>query len=309
MTEKESRPEGQIEGRITKALGGFYYVQTREELLECRARGIFRRDEITPYVGDNVLIERTDEGKGYIMDILERRNHLIRPPIANIDQLMIVISTVSPAPNFLVVDKIVAVAEYKGIEPVIVVTKTDMRADERLVRTYEQAGYRALSVDYESGTGLEEVKQLLRGKVTAFTGNSGVGKSTLINAIDPHLGLATAGISEKLGRGKHTTRHVELFSVCGGFVADTPGFSSIELERFAVIFKDKLQYCFREFEPYIQNCRFTGCSHTIEKGCAVLAAVQSGEISPSRHNSYLTLYEDAKRINEWETQSAKERSK
>ena len=287
-------------GLIVKALGGFYYVRTEAGLFECRARGIFRKEEISPYVGDRVTIERTEEDRGSITAIAPRKNHLIRPPVANIDQLMMVVSTTQPKPNYLVLDKLIAVAEYKEITPVLVITKEDLEEGQEIVDIYRLAGYEVYTVSSTLGTGVEAVRGALEGKITAFTGNTGVGKSSLLNALEPGLGLETAHISQKLGRGRHTTRHVELYEVAGGYVADTPGFSAVELDSFEIIFKDQLQYCFREFEDYIPGCKFTGCSHTKEKGCAVLKAAAEGKIAPSRLESYQAMYEDAKKLNEWE---------
>lgn len=287
-------------GIIMKATGGFYYVKTDSETLECRARGIFRKEEITPYVGDRVEVEPTDETKGYLHSIAPRKNFLIRPAVANLDQLVLVVSTVEPSPNLLVLDKLLAIAEFKRIRPVLAISKRDLGDSGALEGIYRQAGYDVFPLSSQTGDGIDALRGSLAGKLTAFTGNTGVGKSSLLNALDPHLGLETAHISKKLGRGRHTTRHVELHEVAGGLVADTPGFSSVELERFEVIFKEELQHCFPEFEDLIPKCRFTGCSHTKERGCAVLQALREGRIAPSRHESYLALYEDAKKLNEWE---------
>ncbi len=293
----------EYEGLIVKALGGFYYVQTSQGILACRARGVFRKEEISPYVGDRVMVEPTEEDRGYVTAILPRKNQLIRPPVANIDQLVMVVSTTQPKPNYLVLDKLIAIAEYKEIAPVLVVTKEDLDEGEELIAIYRSAGYPVYPVSSLTGSGIQEVRGILAGKITAFTGNTGVGKSSLLNALDPKLELATAHISQKLGRGRHTTRHVELYPVEGGYVADTPGFSAVELEHFEVIFKDQLQYCFREFAPCLNHCKFTGCSHTKEKGCAVLEAAAQGKIAPSRMESYHAMYEDAKKLNEWEYSS------
>ncbi len=289
----------QIRGMIVKATGGFYYVAAGEELIECRARGLFRKEGITPYVGDHVVLERTGEN-GYITVIEERKNYLIRPPLANLDQLIIVVSVDEPPPNLLIIDKMIAIACYRGITPVIVVTKTDLEAGEYLQTIYRSACCQVIMVSNLTSLGSEEVRILLSGKVSAFCGNTGVGKSSLLNCLDPALNLATDAISQKLGRGKHTTRTVELFRIGGGYIADTPGFSAIETERLDPIRKEALQYCFSEFEEYIPHCRFTGCSHTKEKDCAVLAAVEKGEIAQSRHQSYLAMYEEQKMLKEWE---------
>ncbi len=269
--------------------------------MECRARGVFRKEGVTPYVGDLARAELTGEGKGYLIELLPRKNFLIRPPVANIDLLVLVVSTVSPAPNRFVLDKMLAVAEHKGIEPMLAVTKSDLRRDPELLADYRKAGYRCLELSSATGEGVAELReQLTGGRLVVFSGNTGAGKSSLLNALEPGLSLATGEVSEKLGRGRHTTRHVELYPVGGGFLADTPGFSSVELEKFAVIRKEELAGCFREFQPYVDQCRFGDCSHTGEKGCAVVEAVQRGEIARSRFESYCTLYEDAKKLNDWE---------
>lgn len=284
-------------------MGGFYYVKTTQALFECRARGKFRKIEQTPLVGDEVEISPTEEGKGYVTRILPRRNFLVRPPLANIDRLILVTSIDEPAPNTLVLDKLIAIAEHKEIDPAVVITKADLQKDQAVAFAdiYRGCGFDVFVVSNETGEGVDQVRAYLQGKLSAFCGNSGVGKSSLLNRIDERLQLETAHISQKLGRGRHTTRHVELYELPeGGYIADTPGFSSVDLERCEVILKDQLQYCFREFEEYIPQCKFTGCSHTCEKGCAVIRAVEEGKIPISRHENYRALYEDAKNIKEWE---------
>ena len=292
---------GEPQGLIVKATGGFYYVDCGGVVYSCRARGLFRKTGLTPYVGDMAQVEPIDAETGYITAILPRKNSLIRPPMANIDQLAIVVSSVQPLPNPLVIDTMTAIAARRGIAALLVFTKSDLGGAEQLAESYRKAGYPVVTVSSLQGAGVDEVRRHLAGKVTAFTGNSGVGKSTLLNAIDPRLSLHTAEISDKLGRGRHTTRHVELYRLPeGGYVADTPGFSALEIEQFEKMTADQLQYCFPEFEPYIGNCRFTGCSHTREKGCAVLAALHNGEIAASRHQSYLALYEKLKDVRQWQ---------
>ncbi len=290
-----------MQGRILKATGGFYYVLSGEILYECRARGLFRKQGVSPLVGDWVEIEETGGEKGYVTQILDRKNSLLRPPLANLDQLFLVVSVVDPLPNLLVLDKLIAISEHKGIEPTLVVTKTDLGDGATLEETYQKAGLRVFKTGLGADGQLDELRQAMTGKISAFCGNSGVGKSSLLNRIDGRLHLSTAQTSQRLGRGRHTTRHVQLYPVAGGgYIADTPGFSSMDLERYEWILKDELQYCFREFAPYLKDCRFTGCSHTKEKGCAVLAALDRGEIASSRHGSYCALYEAAKNIREWE---------
>lgn len=293
-----------IRGRIVKSLGGFYYVadsENKENIIECRARGVFRQQNIKPCVGDWAEVELTPQGKGYVVELEPRKNSLVRPPLANLDQLVLVVSIADPAPNAFVLDKLIAIAEYQKIEPVIVITKCDLADPQVFANIYRKAGFQVYLTKSLEHQGLEVVMEMLQGKTSAFCGNSGAGKSTLLNAIDPRLSLDTGDISQKLGRGRHTTRHVELFELQnGGFVADTPGFSAVDLEKFQTILKDELADCFREMRPYEGKCRFTGCSHTKESGCAVLQAVKDGEISESRHQSYLNLYELAKNIKEWE---------
>ena len=286
-------------GRIIRQTGGFYYVETERGVIECRARGLFRKEKITPLVGDNVEVDMTENGKGYVTAILPRKNSLVRPPVANIDLLLLILSITDPAPNLSIVDKMLAIAEHKDIEAAIVVTKADLADTTALCETYRKAGYQVVSINSLSDSP-DAIKPLIEGKICVLAGNTGVGKSTLLNALDPELMLKTGETSKKLGRGRHTTRVTELFELCGGYIADTPGFSSLETMQLEIIKKDALEFCFKEFEPYIGQCRFTGCSHTKEKGCAVLQALAEGEIAPSRHESYLQMYEDAKQIKEWE---------
>ena len=297
-TEEKDLPKA--EGLIIKATGGFYYVLSDETVYECRARGAFRRNETSPLVGDRVTISVLPKGKGYIHAIHERKNSMVRPPLANLDQLVMVVSVAEPAPNLLVLDKLIAVAEHQDVEPVLVFTKTDLGDVKQYSDIYRKAGFRVYEVCALEHKGTEEVLEMLKGKISAFCGNSGAGKSSLMNDNLPELSLNTAEISKKLGRGRHTTRHTELFEIEGGFVADTPGFSAIEMEKVEIIRKDALQYCFREFEPYIMKCKFTGCSHTSEKGCAVLEAKEQGIIPESRHRNYCMMYEEAKQLKEWE---------
>lgn len=290
-----------IQGKIIKGIGGFYYVETAEAVYECKARGNFRRQNISPLVGDNVEISVNENSENRIENILERKNALVRPPVANIDQLFIVSSSVEPSVNTLIIDKMIAIAEYKNIEPIVVFTKIDIDASyKKYADIYVKSGFKVLICDNKSGDGVDGVKAILKGKTSAFTGNTGVGKSSLLNAIDCRLALATGETSRKLGRGKHTTRHCELFKVGGGYVADTPGFSSLDFERCETILKDDLFDCFREFRPYFGMCRFSTCAHINEKGCAVCEAVNNGKITESRHSSYVQMYNDVKNIKEWE---------
>lgn len=292
------------EGMIVRALGGFYDVQAPGGRYACKARGLFRKTGQSPLVGDRVRVQRIREGEGYVEEILPRKNSLVRPAVANLDQLVLVASIQSPPPNLLVLDKMIALAEHQKIEPVIVITKADLCAGEEcgeLENLYRHAGFRACVVSSQTGEGIAGLAGILRGKLSSFCGNTGAGKSSLLNAIDPTLALQTGEISEKLGRGKHTTRHTELYALAdGGYLADTPGFSAVELSRYVRIYKQQLQYCFREFVPYLSRCRYAGCSHTCEQGCAVLAAAEAGEIAESRLDSYRAMYADARQLKEWE---------
>lgn len=288
-------------GLIIKGIGGFYYVEAAGTVYECKARGIFRKDKITPLVGDRVEITIDNEEAGSIEKILPRRNFLIRPPVANIDQLLLVVSVCEPSPSTLIIDKTIAAAEDKEIEPVLIISKTDLQDSQSLQEIYEKTGIHMLTLSSVTGEGVDEVRALLRGKISAFTGNSGVGKSSLLNRIDERLQLPTGEISQKLGRGRHTTRQVELIKLENDtYVADTPGFSSIQMERYDIVKKENLQYCFREFAPFLNQCKFSSCSHTCEKGCAVIQAVNDGLISESRHQNYIAMYNEVKDIKEWE---------
>ncbi|MBR5774089.1 MAG: ribosome small subunit-dependent GTPase A [Clostridia bacterium] len=284
-----------LTGRIIKGIGGFYYVEAAGSLYECKAKGILRKKRITPLAGDFVVITINDQSENTIDEILERKNSLVRPPLANVDVLAIVVSTCSPVPNFLVIDKLISIAENKGIEPVIIVTKNDIADGQEIARVYINSGFKVFMNDE-----VDAIKAFLNGKIVAFTGNSGVGKSTLLNKIDSRLGLSTGEISEKLGRGRHTTRHVELYKIGDGYIADTPGFSSVDMERCERVLKADLAYCFREFREFLGECRFTSCAHLNDLGCAITQALSEGKIEQTRYNSYASLYEDAKKIKEWE---------
>lgn len=294
-----------LEGLITKGIGGFYYVQTAQGLYACTARGKFRKEKVTPYAGDHVRIETEPDFKGVVDEILPRKNHLIRPPIANIDNLFIVVSLITPSPEPLLVDKTIAAAELREILPVVVITKVDLAEEEtaeKLKHIYDTAGVPCHIVSAVTGEGVEALRPLLGGKISAFTGNSGAGKSTLLNALFPNFQLKTGQISEKLGRGRHTTREVELYPVGGnGYVADTPGFSTFEIERYEMTDKDQLIYGFREFMELFGTCKFNTCTHTGEPGCAIKRAAENGSISKSRYKSYLAMYQEIKDRKPWQT--------
>ncbi len=289
------------EGTIFSALSGFYYVMTDTGTVECRARGRFRLEKTTPLVGDKVQISVSSSGKGTVETIYPRKNSFQRPPVANIDQMVMIASDAVPVTDPYLIDRVAALCELSSCECIICINKCDLASADDLYEIYTAAGYRTFRVSAESGEGIEEFKEVLKGKLSAFTGNSGVGKSSLINAIDPDFRIATGSISKKLGRGRHTTRHVELFKLsCGGIAADTPGFSSLEDEIPELLHKDELQYAFREFAPHLGQCRYNDCAHLSEPGCAVTKALEAGTIPPSRYASYKRLYEQAKNYAEWE---------
>lgn len=284
---------------IMKGIGGFYYVKTADGVLECRAKGIFRKKRLTPVAGDRVKLEQ-EAGTWMVAELLPRKNVFVRPPIANVDQFFIVASTVEPVPSTLVIDKLSAIAADKGAQPVLLVTKTDLAAAEKLADCYLHAGFPVIEVDAARGQGLAEVRALLPGKLSVFCGNSGVGKSTLLSALLPEQTLETGTISKKLGRGRHTTREVCIYESCGGLVADTPGFASLDMARAAHIPKENLELAFPDIARYYGQCKFTGCSHLVEKGCAVRAALEAGELDTTRYESYAALYEEAKEFKEWQ---------
>ncbi|MEE1060516.1 MAG: ribosome small subunit-dependent GTPase A [Ruminococcus sp.] len=288
------------EGILLKVLGGFYYVESDNEIFECKARGSFRKSGSSPLVGDRVRIAVQKEGFSSIEEILPRKNQLRRPPVANLDVLVIVCSTVDPSPNFTIIDKMTATAINNDIQPIIVISKNDIADGEEIARIYRNAKFPVFCTSPENPDAANELKGFLKGKTAAFTGNSGVGKSTLLNQIFPQLELETGGISRKLGRGRHTTRAVELFNLDGCYIADTPGFSTVDLQRYELIDKNRLQYCFPEFEEYLGECMFSSCSHICEKGCSVLNALSEGKIEKTRHASYVNMYDEVKDIKEWQ---------
>ncbi len=290
-------------GMIRKALSGFYYVLTGEgALLECKAKGIFRKEGRSPLVGDRVLVEN-----GVVAEIFPRKNEILRPPAANLDLAVLVVSAIQPAPNALILDKLIAVCESKRIEPVLVFTKGDLADSGAIQAVYRGAGFRVFT-SVPGQTDYSGLLSCLCGRLSIFIGNSGVGKSTLMNALIPGIGLETGAVSDKLGRGRHTTRHVEIYELPnGGLVADSPGFSTVELDKYGRIRKEELADCFREFGEYTGSCRFPDCSHRVEKGCGVLAALAEGKISHSRHESYCAMYEDAMQTPDWEWKEEKQR--
>lgn len=277
------------EGKILKALSGFYYVINGEEIVQCRGRGVFRKNNITPLVGDEVVFQAENDKEGYILEVKERKNELVRPPIANVDQALLVFSAVEPSFSTALLNRFLVLVEFNSIRPVIVITKMDLTNDQvkmeikKYAEEYRNIGYEVLLTSSETEAGLEELFPHLDGKISVFAGQSGVGKSSLLNALKPDLELKTNNISSHLGRGKHTTRHVELIKVANGLVADTPGFSSLE---FMEIEQEDLNYCFPEFQRASENCKFRGCLHLAEPKCAVKAGVENGTIPGYRYSDY-----------------------
>ena len=292
--------EKRTTGRILRSLSGFYDVQTPEGLITCRGRGSLRKAHQTPLTGDMVEIT-VEKGKGMVEKILPRRNCFVRPAVANVDALVVFAANVNPVTEPFLIDRVAAIAGDQGVEVILCVNKCDLDPALDLLRIYRNAGFTVIQASAETGQGTEELKNLLRGKLTAFTGNTGVGKSSMLNRLCPALALPTGEVSEKLGRGRHTTRHVELYKLDEDtYVADTPGFSSFDTDQMDVILKENLQYAFPDFGPFVGACQFHDCSHRQEPGCAVRAALAEGKVEPTRYDSYLKLYEKASQIKLWE---------
>ncbi len=287
-------------GRILRSLSGFYDVQTDGKIITCKARGIFRKTGESPLTGDLVEIS-VEKGRGMIERILPRKNSFIRPAVANIDALVVFAANVNPVTEPFLIDRVAAIAGDQEVPVILCVNKCDLDPAIDLTKIYRHAGFTVICASAETGEGVEELGRLIAGKLTAFTGNSGVGKSSILNRLAPQLHLPVGEVSEKLGRGRHTTRHVQLYELGEGtYVADTPGFSSFDTDQMDVILKENLQYAFPDFGPYIGKCQFHDCSHRKEPGCAVTVALEKGEIEESRYDSYLKLYEKASQIKEWE---------
>ena len=287
-------------GRIVRSLSGFYDVQTPDGIITCRGRGVLRKKGDTPLTGDMVEIT-VEHGKGMVERLLPRKNRFIRPAVANVDALVVFAANVNPVTEPFLIDRVAAIAGDQEVPVYICVNKCDLDPAVDLVRIYQNAGFPVIRASAETGEGVDELRKLLQGKLTAFTGNTGVGKSSMLNALCPELALATGEVSEKLGRGRHTTRHVQLY--CLGedtYVADTPGFSSFDTEQMDVLLKENLQYTFPDFGDFLGNCQFHDCSHRAEPGCCVRAAVDSGKIEKTRYDSYLRLYEKAEQVKLWE---------
>ncbi len=287
-------------GRIIRSISGFYDVQIPGKLITCRARGILRKQGQSPLTGDMVEIT-VEKGKGMVEKILPRKNSFVRPAVANVDALVVFAANVNPVTEPFLIDRVAAIAGDQEVPVYLCVNKCDLDPALDLVRIYNKAGFQVICTSAETGEGVEQLRDLLKGKLTAFTGNSGVGKSSILNKLCPELALPTGEVSEKLGRGRHTTRHVELYSLGENtYVADTPGFSSFDTDQMDVILKENLQYAFPDFGKYIGSCRFDDCSHRKEPGCAVTEALAAGEIEATRYDSYLRLYEKAAQVKEWE---------
>ena len=288
------------EYRIIKALSGFYYVQTEDGVVECRARGRFRRQDQSPLVGDFVRITRQGD-MGVLEALLPRKNAFIRPAVANIDQLVVLASCAIPVTEPFLIDRVLAIAQLQNVPALVVVNKDDLAPAQPLAEIYRRAGVPVLVTSAETGEGIEALREALAGKLSCLTGNSGVGKSSLLNRACPQLQLPVGEVSEKLGRGRHTTRHIELYSLGSNtFVADTPGFSAFDTERMELVHKEQLQYAFPEFAPYLGHCQFPDCAHRKEPGCAVRKALAEGKIGQTRYSSYERLYELASQLKEWE---------
>ena len=289
------------EGIIVKVLSGFYYVKTNEGILECKARGRFRLDGTSPLVGDRVSCSIDNQGHGRIDHVEERKNWFIRPAVANVDALAFVAANTNPVTDPFLIDRVSVIAEDAGCELLVCINKTDLDRADELYDIFSAAGFPVFRCSAETGEGLDALREALQGRISAFTGNSGVGKSSILNRLLPGVNIPTGEVSEKLGRGKHTTRHVELFELSGGgYVADTPGFASFEIEMMKLIPKEELQHDFRDFGPYIGKCRFHDCMHLKEPGCAVTEAVAKGQVSQSRYASYVRLYDLSAQHKFWE---------
>ena len=289
------------DGVISKALSGFYYVSYEGGLLECKARGRFRLDGTSPLVGDKVQCSLDQHGKGRIDKVEPRRNWFIRPAVANIDAMVFVAANTNPVTDPFLVDRVSVIAADADCQLILCINKADIDPGDQLYSTFTAAGFHVVRTSAETGQGMEELRAAIDGKICAFTGNSGVGKSSILNKLLPGAAIPTGEVSEKLGRGKHTTRHVELYSLGGGtYVADTPGFASFDVEMMNPIPKEQLQYDFIDFEPYLGRCRFNDCAHLKEPGCAVTQALDQGKLMPSRYRSYVRLYELSAQHKSWE---------
>ncbi len=288
------------QGRIVRSLSGFYDVQTSSGVVTCRGRGVLRKGNQSPLTGDLVEIS-VEQGKGMVEKILPRKNRFIRPAVANMDALVVFAANVNPVTEPYLIDRVTAIAGDQDVEVILCLNKCDLDPAIDLERIYRNAGFSVIQASAQTGQGVEHLRELIKGKLVAFTGNTGVGKSSMLNALCPELSLPTGEVSEKLGRGRHTTRHVELFCLEGDtYVADTPGFSSFDTDQMDVILKENLQYAFREFGAFMGSCQFHDCTHRAEPGCGIRQAVEAGAIEKTRYDSYLRLYEKSSQIKLWE---------
>ena len=287
-------------GRILRSLSGFYDVDTGSEVVRCRARGKLRKEGITPLVGDVANFQVSGDS-GYVLGIEPRRNSFIRPAVANVDALVMMAAQVNPVTEPFLIDRVAAIAAVQQVETILLLAKCDLNPADDLYTLYKDTGITVLRTSAKTGLGVDHLRQLLKGKLVAFTGNSGIGKSSMLNALFPEAGIPTGEVSDKLGRGRHTTRHTELFTLPDGTkIMDTPGFSSFDTDMMDLGKPEQLALAFPEFEPYLGKCRFDDCAHVKEKGCAVLAALEDGKIHPSRHDSYVRLYEKIREYKPWE---------
>ena len=288
------------QGTIVRAMSGFYDVDTGTETVRCRARGKFRKEGLTPLVGDGARFLRSGD-QGYLQELLPRKNHFIRPAVSNVDALVMLAAQVNPVTEPFLIDRVAAIAAVQGVELILALNKCDLDPAEKLFEIYRDTGMQVLRVSAKTGEGVDDLKKLLSGRLVAFTGNSGVGKSSLLNRLYPEAHMPVGEVSEKLGRGRHTTRHTELFSLPDGTrIMDTPGFSAFDTDQMDLGEPSQLCLAFPEFAPYLGRCRFDDCAHVKEQGCAVLEALRAGAIQSSRHESYVRLYEKAKEIKAWE---------
>lgn len=288
------------QGMIMRALSGFYDVDTGDEIIRCRARGKFRKEGITPLVGDLVSLQMSGN-EGYLHEILPRKNHFIRPAVANVDALVMMAAQVNPITEPFLIDRVGAIAAVQQVDTILLLAKCDLNPADDLYDLYKDTGITVLRTSAKTGLGVDHLRQLLKGKLVAFTGNSGIGKSSMLNALFPEAGIPTGEVSDKLGRGRHTTRHTELFTLPDGTkIMDTPGFSSFDTDMMDLGKPEQLVMAFPEFEPYLGKCRFDDCAHVKEKGCAVLEALEEGKIHQSRHESYVRLYEKIREYKPWE---------
>lgn len=292
--------EETFQGRILRSLSGFYDVATENGIVTCKARGILRKQRVTPLTGDLAQIT-VSGGKGMVEAILPRKNSFVRPAVANVDALVIFAANVNPVTEPFLIDRVAAIALSQGVEVILCINKEDLDPAETLTGIYTRAGFPVFRTSAVTGEGIPELRSRIRGRITAFTGNSGVGKSSILNRLSPGLGLPTGEVSEKLGRGRHTTRHVELYDLGEDtFAADTPGFSSFDTDQMEWILTDDLPRAFPDFDGCLGHCQFRDCTHRKEPGCAVREAVTAGKIEKTRYESYLRLFEQASSHKEWE---------